>query len=1086
MEFGILGPFQLRDADGCERPTAARQRNLLALLVLHAGESVPRERLIDALWGSALPDNPGNALQQRVFHVRKLLDAASPDARLVTAPAGYRLEVAPEQVDVARFRRRHQQGGAALSRDDPAAAAEHLQAALAQWRGSALQDVDAPWTAPAAQQLEEERLRAGESAAEAELRLGSLDSAAARLQQIVAAHPLREQAHGQLMRALALAGRQADALAVYDAIRTNLAEELGLDPSPQLQQLHTDVLSQRLPPVPAAATVAPTAASGTSGTHPPTDRTLRGPRARTLPPAPTSSFVGRDTEQGRLADLLSSDRVVTVTGPGGAGKTRLVTELLLRRPPNDDVVFVELATLQDPGALPAVVADAAGVHGPAGTAMLELVRSTLAARPTVLVLDNCEHLLDAVAALLDGLLPSCPRLTVLATSREPLGIDGEVVWPLDTLAVPEEDVTSLTDAAAAPAVALLLERVRSAAPHLEVGDDQTPAVVRIARDLDGLPLALELAAARARVMSLEEIADHLDDRFTLLAGGRRSAPARHRALSAALDWSWELLDEADRRAWIAAALPATAFTLELFAPVLAALDPDRDALDAVSALTDRSLVRIEARGQPTRYRMLASLREFGLGQAPDPELLARGAHAHAAHVERAVSAAERVDSDRWSIDLEEQRRWLPDLRQALGWRLEGGDAHGAQRLAAAVGWLAFLTPLTGEGRRLLDRSLGPLEGLTAVEVEPRAALWAAGLRVGDADAEGARWAQLAREAAEDAGDGFCAELALAFATTFRLLDNEAEAALEVMLQRAASTTGLLEGTWRLLAAKVLTALGRLAEAEHEAVRSVDLLDAAGAPSHLFAGDVLVHLPQLRGDVTAVRTAAERCIAACRAHDAAEPEVELLGMLAMVEAAVGAHDRADELLTHARAITRRSAWPMVEAIVAQAEGYARWRAGDTTGARTAWEQALELHDWTGLGFGEPFILWGLGHLGLAAGDQRGAFERFQQALATATERSDRDLLATACEGLAALGLAVACDTLAAQLLGSAGALRAGMGAPAPVITHELAAGTATEVVDRLGDQQAAAARDVGAALDPAGLATLMGKLATRVGVSEPTG
>ncbi len=1084
MEFGILGPFRLREPAAHELPTAARQRNLLALLVLHAGEVVSREQLIDGLWGAALPDNPHNALQQRVFHVRKLLDPAN--ALLVTAPAGYRLAVPPEQVDVARFRGRHRQGRAALSADDPATAATHLQAALAEWRGSALQDIDAPWAGPQAHHLDQERLRADEDAAEAELRLGALDQAVDRLQRIVAAHPLREQPHGQLLRALALAGRQAEALEVYDALRSRLVEELGLDPSPQLRQLHTDVLGQRLEPV-AATPGGPVAEPDPRAPAGPAAGTTAPARGtRPAPPVPSSSFVGRVTEQGRLADLLSSDRVVTVTGPGGAGKTRLVTELLVRTPPAEDVVFVELATLEDPGALPAVVAEAAGVHGPAGAGILELVQRTLAARPTVLVLDNCEHLLDAVAALLTGILPSCPRLTVLATSREPLGVDGEVVWPLDTLAVPEGEVASLAAAATAPAVELLLERVRTAAPHLEVDDGDAPAVVRIARDLDGLPLALELAAARARTLSLQEIAAHLDDRFRLLSGGRRSAPQRHRALRAALDWSWELLDEADRLAWIAAAVPATGFSLELFAPVLAALDPERDALDAVTALTDRSLLRIEARGQPTRYRMLASLREFGRGQAADPDLLARAAQAHAAHVEAAVSAADRVDSHRWRIDLQGQRRWLPDLRQALDRRLERGDTRGAQRLAAAIGWLAFLTPLTGEGRRLLDRSLGPLDQLTAGEVEPRAAMWAAGLRVGDSDAEGAGWARLAREAAEAAGDDFCAELALAFETAFRLLDNEVAAALEVMRHRADTTEGLLEGTWRLLAAKVLTALGRLAEAERAALRSVEVLDAAGAPSHLFAGDVLVHLPQLRGDVDAVRAAAQRCITACRAHDAAEPEVELLGMLAMVEAAVGAHDRADELLAHARAITRRSSWPMVEAIVAQAEGYAHWRAGDLTAARSAWEQALDLHHWTGLGFGEPFILWGLGHLDLAVGAPQAALARGRAALAAAAARDDRDLVATALEGLAAVALELTADEGAAQLLGSAEAVRAGMGAGAPVITRDLAARTRTEVDARLGAARAAAARATGAALEQEDLAALVAQLDPVAGRAAPAG
>ena len=1085
MEFGILGPFLLIGPDGQERPAAARQRDLLALLVLHAGEVVARERLIDALWGEDLPANPGNALQQRIFHVRKLLEAPGAPGPLATAAGGYRLQVPAEQVDVARFRRLHREGAAALAAGDAATAAARLEKAMEQWRGAALQDITAPWAGPAAQQLEDQRLSATEDAVEADLRLGALDRAIVRLQPVVAAHPLREQPHGQLMRALALAGRQAEALAVYASLRSHLADELGLDPAPQLQQLHAEVLQQRLEPaatpgIGVAADTPDREAFGPGAA--PSDTT--GTRRRGAPPVPSSSFVGRRTEQERLAELLARDRVVTVTGPGGAGKTRLVTELLHRAAPDGEVVFVELSAVHDPGAVPAVVADAAAAHGPAGTPLDELLRTALGARPTLLVLDNCEHLLGAVDDLLTPLLQACPRLSVLTTSREPLGIDGEVVWPLDTLPVPDAHASTLAAATAAPAVRLLLERVRTAAPHLEVGDAQAPAVVRIARDLDGLPLALELAAARARVMSLEEIAERLTDRFTLLAGGRRSAPARHRALTTTLAWSWDLLDEADRRAWTAAAVPAGTFTLDLFAAVLAALDPERDVLDAVTALTDRSLLRVEERGQPTRYRMLTSLRDFGLARVVDDTAATAAHDAHADTVEAAVTAAEQVDTHRWSIDLPAQRSWLPDLRQALHWRLDQGDRRGAQRLAASVGWLAFLTPLTGEGRRLIDLSLGPLEGLTAATVQPRAALWAAGLRVGDSDSDGAAWARLAQAAAEAAGDGFCRELGLAFETAFRLLDGDAEGALEVMQQRAAATEGLLEGTWRLLAAKVLTALGRLDEAQREATLSVDRLDAVGAPSHLFAGDVLVHLPQLRGDVAAVRRAAERGIAACQAHDAAEPEVELRGMVAMVEAAVGAPERAEETLASARAIAQRSSWPMVEAIVAQAEGYVRWRDGDLSGARADLGRALGLHAWTGLGFGRPFVLWGLGHLDLAAGAVQQAVERYAQALEEATRRGDRDLIATALEGFAEAAHTVDRAELAGELLGAAAALRTQMGAPAPIITRDLAEGTRAKVRSVLGPSATETALAAGAGRDQEGLAALLDALTAHVATVLP--
>jgi predicted ATPase/DNA-binding SARP family transcriptional activator len=1041
VEYGILGPFRLAGPDGRERETAPRERDLLALLVLHAGEVLSRERLIDGLWGQALPANPGNALQQRIVHVRRLLVSDDADEQLVTEAGGYRLAAAAATVDVARFERWRERGQAALADGDPAAASAALTAALAEWRGEPLQDVTAPWAAAAISRLWEARLLTLEDRIEADLALGRHAAVTAELDALVHEHPLRERLRGQLMLALAMGGRQADALALYDATRELLAEQLGIDPSPTLQRIHTDVLTQRLPGP----------ASPGDGRRTVTVRALEPPLSGPVVrlPTPASSFVGRERELERLTALLRSDRIVTVTGPGGAGKTRLAIEAARRLHGDDgdagDVVFVGLATVTDPTAVGPVLADAVGASGPAGTPLTELLTSALRGSPIRLVLDNCEHVVDPVGALVSELAGACANLRVLATSRTSLGVDGEVVWPLDTLPVPAAGIGDLDGALASSAVRLLVERVTAVVPDYRPTDGDVAPMVRIVRELDGLPLAIELAAARARAMSLEEIAERLGDRFGLLAGGRRGAPERHRALTATLDWSWDLLEEPERRAWMAAAVPAQPFTLELLAPLLAAIGVDGEPLDAATALCDRSVLRVEERGNPTRYHMLATLREYGLQRLEEhgAEVAVRSAHADA--VEAAVAAADRTRLAVWDVDFAVQRAWLPDVRDALRWRRDVGDRRGMQRLAARLGWLAYFTAAMTEGRLLLDAALGPLDALDSADVEPRAVLWAAALHITDRNDDGPAWAELAVGLADEP---LAASLAQMFVAANLALQGDIDGVLAIV-DREAGIGGWLEGLWRLLEGKVLTFLGRLDAAEAAVTRAQRLLEEGGTWPSMLAGDILVHLAQLRGDVEAVRRAADRGLRSCQAQAAVELEAELRCLLAMVEAAVGAQARAEAEAARARELTDRTGPAMSAAMLAYTEGYVRWCGGDHAGARDRWEAALDLHDWVGLAYGRPFGLWGLGHLALAAGDVPRAAGLQTASLTDAVERGDRDAVATALEGLAAAELARDAPIRAARLLGAAAVRRRAMGAPEPIVTRAHARRTRDLTEERLG-------------------------------------
>lgn len=899
----------------------------------------------------------------------------------------------------------------------------------------------APWAAAEAARLDELRLQTLEDRIEVELRSGQHRAHVAELEQLVEQHPLRERLRGQLMRAMAASGRRAEALSAYDATRRLLADELGLDPSPALQRLHTDLLRD----------------DGTLVDPRPT-RTVPSPRLRL--PASASSFVGREREIERLRTHLAQDRIVTITGPGGAGKTRLAIEACrlehTQRPEVGDVTFVALGSVVDPGAVPAVTATALDVQRHGQGDLLDAIAAHLTGRASRLLIDNAEHLLDAVADLVADLTARCPELTVLTTSREPIGVDGEVVWPLDTLAVPPAEAATMAEARPFAAIQLLLERVTAAAPDLEVPDADAATVVRLVRDLDGLPLAIELAAARVRTLSLEELADRLADRFALLASGRRTAPARHRTLAATLDWSWELLSDQERRAWMAASVPASDLTLDGLAPVLAAVEPELDPLDAVDALTDRSLLRIAERGSPTRYQLLTSVRAFGLERLADSELEAPARNAHAEATESALTALDRTSAERWDVDIDGQRALLPEVRAAIRWRLQVGDRRGAQRLAGTLGWLCYLTALTVEGRRLLDLTLGPIDQLDPEAADPTAILWAAGLRIGDASPDAGDWARLA---ATVAADPVSHTLAQGFCTAYRVLEGDLAGAMEIA-EREAAIGGWLEGMWRMLQGKLMTFAGRLEEAERLVLRGQELLRDGASWSHLLAGDTLVQLAQLRGDIHAVRRAVADGVEVCRAHDAEESELELQCLLAMSEAAVGEPERADAALARCAELLEATSLAMAGAMVAQAEAYAAFRAGEDELAARRWEEAIELHHWTGFAFGRPFAWWGLAHLALRRGDLDRADELLDAAFADATERHDPDAVTTAIEGLAALALARDDPERAATLLGAATARRSAMGAPRPLITGSVAAITEERTRERIGKEATERAMQVG--------------------------
>ncbi|GAA2125376.1 AfsR/SARP family transcriptional regulator [Glycomyces algeriensis] len=662
MRFGVLGPL-LVEAAGGDPVTVpeAKVRTLLAALLTDPGRTVSVDRLVDLLWAGEPPADPSGAIQTRVSRLRKALAAAGGTGLVVFRAGGYALEAGPDAIDASRF--------TALTAEarrtaDARARRAHLTAALDLWRGRPFAEfADDLYFQPAAVRLAEQRLTALEDLAQTRLDLGEHAALAAELGELVAEHPRRERLRAVHMRALYLAGRQSEALDSYHALRRHLGEELGLDPAPELVELYGEILRQ-------------TPATRFTGSPDTVDEAHRGNVPRAL-----VDLIGRDECLADVREAMRANRLTTLTGTGGVGKTSLALaaagEPSAEHP--DGTWLVELAG-QAETATPAQIADAvAGVlrlrdeqAAPVGD---ELARLAEAMRPKRirLVIDNCEHVAAAAAAVVDALLRGVPGLTVLATSQEPLGIPGERL-----IAVPPLD-----DAGAA---ALFKARAENAAPGLTLTAEDAAVIAEICRHLDGIPLALELAANRIRVLGLRELAQRLDDRFGLLTGGRREAPARQQTLRAMLDWSWDLLTASERIVLRRLAVHAEGCTLPAAEATCAApgVEP-RAVLDLLARLVDRSLVTVVYGDQGPRYRLLESVSVYCAERRRElgDDVAAKAAHAayYVALAEAADAALRGPDQLRWRCVLDAEDA---NLRAALDFAASGVGAQDDARGGAAA------------------------------------------------------------------------------------------------------------------------------------------------------------------------------------------------------------------------------------------------------------------------------------------------------------------------------------------------------------------------------------------------------------------
>ena len=673
VDFRVLGSVGIVDGTALLPLGGGMPRRLLAVLLAYRNSVVSTDRLCDVLWDDA-PDSAAATLQSYVSRLRRFVELDG-GATLVNRAPGYVLEVADTAVDAGRF-----EIGLAEGRDllagDPVAALDRLDAALAEWRGDAFAEfAETEWIRPEAVRLEELRLVASEVRIDAQLRVGRHHEAVGEIDALLLEHPLREQFARQAMLALHRSGRQAEALRVAQQFRSTLRDDLGLEPSADLRALEAAILEES----DALAWVAPAV---------PVARERSAPGRDALP-METTVLVGRERDLEMAGRLLATGRILTLFGPGGVGKTRLAHRLAatLADQFDDGVRLVELAPVRDEGGVSAAFAAALDVQQRSNRSLDESIVEVLGSQSVLLVLDNCEHVLDTTSELVEQVLQWCPDVQVLATSREPLGIPAEVVWSVPPLPVPARVDLSLEELAAVPAVQLFVERARSAQPDFALDDDNHEAVAELCIRLDGVPLALELAAARMRSMSPTQLAERLPERFRVLAGSRRATDPRHRTLRDLVEWSYDLLTPVEQLLFDRLSVFAGPFVLEQ-AERVAADSPvaehgidERDIAGLLGVLVDKSMLA----AQGGRFRLLETLREFGreqLSARRDADAIRR-AHI-AVHTELSRDAARGLNGPHEGQWMQDLTASFDDVRDAHRAAVAAGDVDSAIRIVIGV------------------------------------------------------------------------------------------------------------------------------------------------------------------------------------------------------------------------------------------------------------------------------------------------------------------------------------------------------------------------------------------------------------------
>ncbi len=682
MQFRVLGPIE-GVADGRRGAIGSgHQRTILAVLLAAGGETVTTGRLIDAVWGADPPDSARRSLQSHVSRLRNELADVEPAASqpLVTEADGYRADLEVHGLDAARFESLVQRADQVADRDSDAAL-RLLDEAQGLWRGTAFGELaDHPQVHPEAVRLEQLRAKAAAARVDARLALGRHEDVIGELEARVAKDPLDERAHGQLMLALYGSARQADALTTYQELQERLRDELGVDPSPPLSELHQRILRQDEGLQLRRSSPDGETASSDSGT----DETSR-PRAE--PTVPVGELIGRDEEVAAVASSITEKPLVTLTGPGGVGKTRLAEQVAARVTDRFEggVVECALATVRDADRVGGALITALGIQPTGDRSVTETLVAALGERRLLLLLDNCEHVLDVLSPVVDTILGRCPNVAILATSRERLHLPIEHVWPVAPLAVPERG-SDHEEISETPAGALFRERAEAVEPAFSLTRDNACAVAEICRRLDGMPLAIELAAARVRALAPEDLLARIDQRFALLGGGPVGGTGRHRTLKAVVTWSYDLLAEPEADLFDRLSVFAGSFTLAAAEQVCAGGDvAEVEIAGLLGELVDKSMVMVDRDDDSVRFHLLDTLRDFGTKRLADARATDTHRRAHADYyVTVAEDLAPQVRGPDEGTAVAQIDGAIADLRSAHAWMVTTGDVDGALRLPAAL------------------------------------------------------------------------------------------------------------------------------------------------------------------------------------------------------------------------------------------------------------------------------------------------------------------------------------------------------------------------------------------------------------------